>query len=67
TETYIKRINEAASSLKPNYDPITPKPDKYDSESWLNYNREMQDKITQEMINLNWIEFYNNMSRYITH
>ncbi|CAG8630964.1 7645_t:CDS:2 [Racocetra fulgida] len=60
TDTYIERINGKIKSVKPSYDPITPRSndnlEKW-KENWKNYNLELHAKMFQEKINLNWIEF----------
>ncbi|CAG8562002.1 1884_t:CDS:2 [Gigaspora margarita] len=62
TETYIERINgNDIKSVKPFYDPITPKAKNNNleawKEDWKNYNQELYNRVAQEKLNLNWIEF----------
>ncbi|RIB29386.1 hypothetical protein C2G38_2238928, partial [Gigaspora rosea] len=64
---YIERIKNPSSELvHPTYNPILPKSEEYNVDVWKNYNHDLHKKITQEKVNLNWIEVCSRYSQFKT-
>ncbi|CAG8788394.1 41667_t:CDS:2, partial [Gigaspora margarita] len=66
TENYINLITSNEPAKKPFYDPNTPnaKNVKEWSKEWKVYNIKIYNKIAQEKLNLNWIEFCSRFNQY---
>ncbi|CAG8511330.1 13311_t:CDS:2 [Gigaspora rosea] len=67
TYKYIERIKNPSSELvRPTYNPVLPNSEEYNVEVWKNYNLNLHKKITQEKVNLNWIEVCSRYSQFKT-